>query len=135
MTIWWAGQHGFWLWMLLVSFLNSASAQPGFLSINCGATTNSTDPVTGIQWTTDVPYISTGINQIIDRTVTNDFNQDQLQTLRYFPTNRSKHCYTLPATPYTTFLIRASFLHGGFQASVDNSFSASIDSSLGPMRT
>ncbi|KAL2636114.1 hypothetical protein R1flu_007593 [Riccia fluitans] len=129
MTIWWAGQHGFWLWMLLVSFLNSASAQPGFLSINCGATTNSTDPVTGIQWTTDVPYISTGINQIIDRTVTNDFNQDQLQTLRYFPANRSKHCYILPATPNTTFLIRASFLHGGFQASVDNSFSASIDSS------
>ncbi|KAL2636115.1 hypothetical protein R1flu_007594 [Riccia fluitans] len=70
-----------------------------------------------------------GINQIIDRTVTNDFNQDQLQTLRYFPADRNKHCYTLPATPNTTFLIRASFLHGGFQASVDNSFSASIDSS------
>ncbi|KAL2636104.1 hypothetical protein R1flu_007583 [Riccia fluitans] len=34
--------------------------------------TNSTDPVTGIQWTTDVPYISTGINQIIDRTASVD---------------------------------------------------------------
>ncbi|KAL2636101.1 hypothetical protein R1flu_007580 [Riccia fluitans] len=129
--IWWPGKHGFWFWMMLMSSLNPASAQePGFVSIDCGATSNFTDPSTGIQWTTDAPYISTGTNHVVDRTVMSAVNQDQLQTLRSFPPDRSKHCYTLPATPNTTFLIRATFLHGGFQPTVDNSFSISIDSNI-----
>ncbi|KAL3684144.1 hypothetical protein R1sor_002166 [Riccia sorocarpa] len=125
----WAGQHGLWFALpLLLSLLNSVLTQPGFLSIDCGAKTSNTDSL-GIEWTTDAPYISTGINQILNRPATSDFNQEQLQTLRYFPANRSKHCYILPATKNTTYLIRASFLHGGFQPTVDNSFSLSIDSS------
>ncbi|KAL2636102.1 hypothetical protein R1flu_007581 [Riccia fluitans] len=129
--IWWPGRHGFWHWMLLISLLNSASAQePGFVSIDCGATSNSTDPTTGIHWTTDAPYISTGKNQVVDRTVKSNINEAQLQTLRYFPPGRSKHCYTLPATPNTTFLVRPTFLQGGIEPLVDSSFRLSIDSTI-----
>ncbi|KAL3685592.1 hypothetical protein R1sor_003614 [Riccia sorocarpa] len=131
MTIRCAGQYCLWLWLLLISTLNSASAQePGFISIDCGATSNFTDPVTNIHWTTDASYIRTGINKILSGAVTTDINDKQIKTLRYFPADRSRHCYTLPAAPNSTFLVRAGFLHGGFQASVDNSFSISIGSTI-----
>ncbi|KAL2636103.1 hypothetical protein R1flu_007582 [Riccia fluitans] len=100
----------------------------GFISMDCEATSDFTDPITGIKWTTDVPFISTGINAVLDTAVTTVLNEKQLQTLRYFPADRSNHCYSLPAAPNSTFLIRATFLHGGFLPSVDNSFSISIGS-------
>ncbi|KAL3684145.1 hypothetical protein R1sor_002167 [Riccia sorocarpa] len=131
MTIRCAGQYGLWLCLLLISTLNSASAQePGFISIDCGATSNFTDPVTNIHWTTDASYIRTGINKILSGAVTTAINDKQIKTLRYFPADRSRHCYTLPAASNSTFLVRASFLHGGFQAAVDNSFSISIGSTI-----
>ncbi|KAL3684150.1 hypothetical protein R1sor_002172 [Riccia sorocarpa] len=127
----WPGKHGFCICMLLLSLLSSASAQePGFISIDCGATSDSTDPTTGIQWTTDAAYTSTGTNQIIDRNIVSSVNQDQVQTLRHFPPDRNKHCYILPVTGNTTYLIRAVFAHGGFQSAVDNNFNITIDSNF-----
>jgi len=40
-----------------------------------------------------------------------------LQSLRYFPENRSKDCYVLPAIPNNTYMVRVNFLYSDFLGS------------------
>ncbi|BFI33791.1 hypothetical protein MPTK2_4g18390 [Marchantia polymorpha subsp. ruderalis] len=121
--------HGILLWMLAL-LLNSAAAQrDGFVSIDCGATSNFTDPVSGIVWTTDEGFVGTGENKAVKASV-ND-NARQMKSLRFFSSDRSKHCYTLPAVYNSSYILRAMFLYSNFQAASDQySFDVSIDSTL-----
>ncbi|KAG6557909.1 hypothetical protein Mapa_000087 [Marchantia paleacea] len=121
--------HAFWLWVLPF-LLNSAAAQrDGFVSIDCGATSNFTDPVTGIVWSTDEGFIGTGENKIVKSLAVE--SERQMRTLRFFSADRRKHCYTLPAVYNTSYLLRAMFLHSDFQPPSDKySFQVSIDSTL-----
>jgi hypothetical protein len=38
-------------------------------------------------------------------------------SMRYFPDNRTKNCYVLPALPFQTYLIRATFYYSTFLSS------------------
>lgn len=101
----------------------------GFVSIDCGATSNFTDPVSGIVWTTDEGFVGTGENKAVQASV-ND-NARQMKSLRFFSSDRSKHCYTLPAVYNSSYILRAMFLYSNFQAASDQySFQVSIDSTL-----
>ncbi|BFI33790.1 hypothetical protein MPTK2_4g18380 [Marchantia polymorpha subsp. ruderalis] len=121
--------HGILLWMLALLLNFAAAQQDGFVSIDCGATSNFTDPMSGIVWTTDEGFVGTGENKAVQASV-ND-NARQMKSLRFFSSDRSKHCYTLPAVYNSSYILRAMFLYSNFQAASDQySFQVSIDSTL-----
>ena len=84
----------------------------GFLSIDCGVLAAYTDPILGISWVPDSPYITTGLNSA--NATSNLYTLDRYKTVRYFPEPRSKHCYVLPATFNGTYLLRTTFLYGDY---------------------
>jgi hypothetical protein len=66
----------------------------GFISIDCGLNTANYTDSNNITWVPDTGYIFTGQNLDLIPSDTKT-----LQSLRYFPQNRSKDCYVLPAIP------------------------------------
>ncbi|PKA51908.1 putative LRR receptor-like serine/threonine-protein kinase [Apostasia shenzhenica] len=102
------------LQLVVLLFLCSASrAQiPGFMSLDCGGTENHTDS-TGLKWVSD--------NQIIfgGTAIVSSSNEARKQytTMRYFPADDKKYCYTLQVQNRTRYLVRATFLYGNFDRS------------------
>ncbi|OMO91589.1 hypothetical protein COLO4_18263 [Corchorus olitorius] len=94
--------------------------QTGYISIDCGSPVNFkyVDIDTGISYTSDEAFISTGINKNIssEYAYPNNPNLAQpLSDLRSFPYG-NKNCYTLtPAAGKSgLYLIRALFLYGNY---------------------
>ncbi|OWM76540.1 hypothetical protein CDL15_Pgr005504 [Punica granatum] len=91
----------------------------GFISIDCGASKPSTDPVLQLYYQTDDGFIDSGEN----RQVTGDFTNGEVirptaETLRAFPIG-TRNCYTIRPITETDedsrkYLIRASFLYGNY---------------------
>lgn len=96
---------------------------PGFVSLDCGGTDSHTDKL-GIQWVPDeqIRFGQTANISIQDET------RQQYMTLRYFPNDNRKYCYTLNVTSRTRFLMRATFLYGNFDK---NNVYPKFDVSLG----
>ncbi|CAM6080177.1 unnamed protein product [Sphagnum tenellum] len=84
-------------------------AEPGFISIDCGLNTANYTDSNNITWVPDTGYIFSGQNFDLIASDTKT-----LQNLRYFPQNRSKDCYVLPAIPNNTYMIRVNFLYADF---------------------
>ncbi|CAA0830477.1 Leucine-rich repeat protein kinase family protein [Striga hermonthica] len=103
---------------------NTSAQMPGFVSINCGSAYNFTDEL-GLNWSHD-NYMKIG--QVVNISVANETRQ-QYQTLRYFPADENKYCYTLSVISRTRYLIRATFLYGDFD---NNNVYPKFDISLGP---
>jgi len=84
----------------------------GFVSIDCGGTTNYTDDL-GLNWVADnqLIYGKTAATAVLSE------NRKQYMTVRYFPADSRKYCYTLDVKTRTRYLIRASFLYGNFDNS------------------
>lgn len=113
--------------VLVLNSMDIATAQiPGFISLDCGGQTNFTDEL-GLEWTPDNQIIY-GITSNIS--VTNETRQ-QYQTVRYFPADSRKYCYTLNVKSRSRYLIRATFLYGNFDS---NNVYPKFDISLGPTR-
>ncbi|MCL7049992.1 hypothetical protein MKW94_022074 [Papaver nudicaule] len=96
------------IWFLLSA--PSVSAQVNeFISIDCGATSNYTDPSTGLQWISDTGFFRHGTVIEIDSP-----NRDALQHSRRrdFPADSKKYCYTLETTKRRRYLVRATFQYG-----------------------
>ncbi|XP_073006574.1 probable LRR receptor-like serine/threonine-protein kinase At1g51860 [Typha latifolia] len=111
-----------WCSFLLLLVFNIAAVQvhghtprtEGFISIDCGATRNSTDLITGILYTTDDQFIETGINSKVNPSKYTNLLPQQYSTVRSFP-DGDRNCYTLnQATHDTKYLIRASFMYGNY---------------------
>jgi hypothetical protein len=85
----------------------------GFLSIDCGAETNHTDPENNITWVPDAKYIDVGHSGY-----TGDISQEIygsfMQYLRYFPMPLNKSCFRLPVAPSMPYLLRLWFAIGNF---------------------
>lgn len=96
----------------------------GFVSVDCGGSGNFTDEI-GLQWSPD-NYMLTG--QIADIAVSNE-TRKQYKTLRFFPADENKYCYTLNVVSRTRYLIRATFLYGNFDT---NNVYPKFDISFGP---
>lgn len=86
---------------------------PGFISIDCGATSNYTDPTTGLYYVSDSSFIETGVTYSVAATYQLDSLQKPLWTLRSFPEG-SKNCYHIKVTKQSRYLIRANFFYGNF---------------------
>ncbi|KAJ3695101.1 hypothetical protein LUZ60_000478 [Juncus effusus] len=97
---------------LLVLCLSSSQ---DFISIDCGAEVNYTDPITNIFYSTDDRYINTGENFPIElNNLTSIPYLDQ--TVRFFESEKDdRHCYALNATKGNRYLVRATFLYAKCQ--------------------
>ncbi|MFS7908663.1 putative protein kinase RLK-Pelle-LRR-I-1 family [Helianthus anomalus] len=125
------GTHHFFFLFLFLFFIlvvlnfDITTAQiSGFVSLDCGGQTNFTDNL-GLDWTPDNQIIY-GITTNIS--VTNETRQ-QYHTVRYFPADNRKYCYTLDVKSRTRYLIRATFLYGNFD---NNNVYPKFDISMGP---
>jgi hypothetical protein len=81
--------------------------------LDCGGARDHTDGI-GIQWTSDATFVSSG-GQAAQLLVQNA--QQQLTTVRYFPADNRKYCYTMNVRNRTRYLVRATFLYGNFDNS------------------
>lgn len=84
----------------------------GFFSLDCGGTENHTDNL-GLEWTTDNQF---SFGETANVSVPNETRR-QFTTVRYFPADSRKYCYTLDVITRTRYLVRASFLYGNFDNS------------------
>ncbi|XP_042443530.1 probable LRR receptor-like serine/threonine-protein kinase At1g05700 [Zingiber officinale] len=105
----------FWLFLLLeiiaVAKVHSQPSTQGFISIDCGSSTNYT-AATGIPYVTDDPFTDDGINS----QVASDYVSwsSQLTTLRSFP-NATRSCYALkPVIKSKKYLLRGTFYYGNY---------------------
>ncbi|KAG6697109.1 hypothetical protein I3843_09G176600 [Carya illinoinensis] len=109
----------------ILLFLDVSSAQmpAGFVSFDCGGQENFTDGL-GLQWTPDSHLI---YGETADISVANE-TRKQYMTLRHFPADSRKYCYTLKVISRTRYLVRATFLYGNFDS---NNVYPKFDISLG----
>lgn len=93
--------------LILSSYLFCWNA--GFLSLNCGGKESFIDDL-GIEWTPDDQFICGNTAQ------TNIRSRAELQyaTVRFFPADSRKYCYTLSIVPGMRYLLRATFLYGNY---------------------
>ncbi|CAH9091681.1 unnamed protein product [Cuscuta europaea] len=114
----------FFYLLLLHLFMDAISAQmPGFVSLDCGGKDSFTDEI-GLQWTPDIQMLS---GETANVSVT-DETRMQYKTVRYFPADNKKYCYTLNVTKRKRYLLRATFLYGNFD---NNNVYPKFDISLG----
>ncbi|KAL8193333.1 hypothetical protein R6Q57_026914 [Mikania cordata] len=111
--------------VFLHGFREFTKAQmPGFISLDCGGEKNHTDKL-GLEWTPDDQIMYGNTSKI---SIENETRQ-QYQTLRYFPADNLKYCYSLNVKTRTRYLIRATFLYGNFD---NNNVYPKFDISMGP---
>ncbi|KAM0861030.1 hypothetical protein ACQ4PT_046152 [Festuca glaucescens] len=105
------------LLLLYSMFLSpvSLAQMPGFVSIDCGGTANYTDEL-GLRWTSDASLIPSGTPISLNTTSSSE-KRTQYTTLRAFPADDKKYCYTLNVTTRTRYLLRATFLYSNFDHS------------------
>nr|AMM42843.1 LRR-RLK [Vernicia fordii] len=96
---------------------------PGFVSLNCGGKENFTDEL-GLVWTSDdnIIYGETATISVANET------RKQYKSLRHFPADSRKYCYTLGVMSRTRYLLRATFLYGNFD---NNNVYPKFDISVG----
>ncbi|RDX58064.1 putative LRR receptor-like protein kinase, partial [Mucuna pruriens] len=106
------------MWMtFLVAFLGGlliqAQDQSGFISLDCGAPdVNYTESTTGINYTSDINFINSGVSKSIESELKNGY-QRQMWTVRSFPEG-IRNCYKINITRGSTYLIRTNFLYGNY---------------------
>ncbi|KAG0619177.1 hypothetical protein M758_4G121800 [Ceratodon purpureus] len=123
-----------WIYMFLTMTLtwlsHKASAQKGFLSLDCGAPAPYFESMKGISWIPDDAYISGGMTASVTKSSVGDPKwNSHLLNLRYFPdTARTRYCYTVPTTMGKNYLLRAIFFHGGYNGnSLEVKFDIAVD--------
>ncbi|CAM9004111.1 unnamed protein product [Rhodiola kirilowii] len=107
-----------------VLFDAAAAQLPGFVSLDCGGEESFTDEL-GLKWAPDAQMM---FGQTARISVANE-TRKQYMTVRHFPADTRKYCYTLNVTPRTRYLVRATFLYGNFDS---NNVYPKFDISVGP---
>ncbi|KAF8706950.1 hypothetical protein HU200_030558 [Digitaria exilis] len=100
--------------LLLLLLPAPSGAQPGFFSLDCGGAHDHADAI-GIQWTSDASFVTGG--QTAQLLAQNGLQSHQFTTVRYFPADNRKYCYTMNVRNRTRYLVRATFLYGNFDNS------------------
>ncbi|XP_022145560.1 probable LRR receptor-like serine/threonine-protein kinase At1g67720 isoform X3 [Momordica charantia] len=112
------------LLLILLFILDVSFAQmPGFVSLDCGGQESFTDDI-GLEW---VPDTQVRFGEAINISVANE-TRKQYMTVRHFPADSRKYCYTLNVSSRTRYLLRATFLYGNFD---NNNVYPKFDISLG----
>ncbi|XP_052186292.1 probable LRR receptor-like serine/threonine-protein kinase At1g67720 isoform X2 [Diospyros lotus] len=98
------------LYLLLILCLiqSSLSQVKEFISIDCGSTSNYTDPRTRLDWISDTELMSHGKSVEVENP---NGDLPQYQRRRDFPIDSKKYCYNLKTTERRRYLVRATFLY------------------------
>ncbi|CAH2036427.1 unnamed protein product [Thlaspi arvense] len=109
-------------------FLSLAQDQSGFISLDCGSPRGTTfrERTTNLTYISDANFINTGVGRSIKQAYRTQFQQ-QAWNIRSFPQG-IRSCYTLNLTIGDEYLIRTSFLHGGY----DDQPTTQFELHLGP---
>ncbi|XP_078442257.1 putative LRR receptor-like serine/threonine-protein kinase At1g51810 [Wolffia australiana] len=100
----------FLLLLLVVFFFSRAYGQEGFISLDCGLEGSYQDKISGINYTGDSQYTTSGKSHVIS----DDPFEFQYRTLRSFP-NGTRNCYSLsPVQSGRKYLVRAGFYYGNY---------------------
>ncbi|XP_073013829.1 probable LRR receptor-like serine/threonine-protein kinase At1g67720 isoform X1 [Typha latifolia] len=97
------------LGLLLQFFFSVLSQVTDFVSIDCGGSSNYTDPSTGLIWVSDAGLIRHG--KVAQVGASNETRM-QYRFHRYFPADSKKYCYTLKTIERRRYIVRATFLYG-----------------------
>ncbi|OMO60348.1 hypothetical protein CCACVL1_24217 [Corchorus capsularis] len=81
-----------------------------FISIDCGSTSNYTDPSTGLGWSSDMDIMKHG--KLVQVENPNGKFLMQYRTRRDFPSDNKKYCYNLSTKERRRYLVRATFQYG-----------------------
>ncbi|XP_019455620.1 PREDICTED: probable LRR receptor-like serine/threonine-protein kinase At1g05700 isoform X2 [Lupinus angustifolius] len=102
------------LWLLTIVVMIQAQDLPGFISIDCGLPENAnyTDDTTGIYYTSDDKFISSGESVSLSYSQRKTYER-QLWYVRSFPKGE-RNCYRINVTSGTKYLIRADFIYGNY---------------------
>ncbi|TYH25339.1 hypothetical protein ES288_A03G160400v1 [Gossypium darwinii] len=104
------------LCILYFYFIASVVSQVSeFISIDCGSTSNYTDPSTGLSWSSDMDIMKHGRQVKVENP---NGNSMQFRTRRDFPSDNNKYCYNLSTKERRRYLVRATFQYGS-PANVD----------------
>ncbi|XP_023639967.1 probable LRR receptor-like serine/threonine-protein kinase At2g28960 isoform X5 [Capsella rubella] len=98
----------------IIHLVQAQSDQQGFISLDCGLPANEspyTEPVTGLVFSSDVDFISTGLRG--EAGDDNTYTYRQYKDLRYFP-DGIRNCYNLKVEQGINYLIRAGFGYGNY---------------------
>ncbi|XVE51999.1 hypothetical protein DITRI_Ditri02bG0085100 [Diplodiscus trichospermus] len=112
-----------------MAVLIHAQDQAGFISLDCGLPvgTSYNDTTTGMTYTSDAPYIRTGISNRLP-----GFNSDKqhqiLENHRSFPEG-DRNCYMINHKKGDKYIVRASFMYGNYDAKNE---APEFDLHLGP---
>lgn len=124
-------QHlvGVFALLFLFQFLVLAQDQSGFISLDCGLPNDSnyTDS-TGLNYISDGSFIDTGVSRSIAPQFRTNIVHRPMNQVRSFPLG-TRNCYNLKLKRNNTYLIRARFLYGNYDA--ENKL-PSFDLRLGP---
>lgn len=80
-----------------------------FVSIDCGGSSNYTDPTTGLAWIPDTGLMSYGQSSKVQNP---NVSSVQYSTRRDFPIDGQKYCYTLRTEERRRYIVRTTFLYG-----------------------
>lgn len=103
---------GFFYQILLVFLALAPSALcqvTEFVSIDCGGSSNYTDPTTGLAWIPDTGLMSYGQSSKVQNP---NVSSVQYSTRRDFPIDGQKYCYTLRTEERRRYIVRTTFLYG-----------------------
>ncbi|KAK3433480.1 hypothetical protein EUGRSUZ_D01371 [Eucalyptus grandis] len=115
----------FWLVFYTSVLMEPSTAElPGFFSLDCGGSQSFFDEI-GLYWIPDDQF---AFGERANVSLANE-TRAPYTTLRYFPADDRKYCYTLNVTTRTRYLIRATFLYGNFDS---NNVYPNFEISLGP---
>jgi hypothetical protein len=83
--------------------------------LDCGGKTGDYTDEIGIHWISDSRFISGG--EIATLPTQTKQVQKQFRSLRYFPVDNGKYCYNIDVRERARYLVRATFLYGGYDKS------------------
>ncbi|KFK41178.1 hypothetical protein AALP_AA2G095700 [Arabis alpina] len=97
------------LFIVVVVVPHVLSQVTEFTSVDCGGSSNYTDPRTGLRWISDSEIIKHGKPVTLSST---NWNSMQYRRRRDFPTDNKKYCYRLSTKERRRYIVRTTFLYG-----------------------
>ncbi|TXG56134.1 hypothetical protein EZV62_017447 [Acer yangbiense] len=120
------------LLVIYLLFLSSVLCQvTEFISIDCGGTSNYTDPSTGLAWISDMGMMNSNGKSVLVENPNGDWMQYRKR--RDFPIDSTKkYCYTLSTKERRRYIVRATFQYGNLGSDQDTypKFKLYLDATL-----
>ncbi|KAM5568063.1 putative LRR receptor-like serine/threonine-protein kinase [Rosa sericea] len=107
------GSLFYFMFMFLYLVSSVESQVQEFVSIDCGGSSNSSDPSTGLSWISDMGLMKQGKSVPLQNP---NGSLVQYQTRRDFPIDNKKYCYTLNTQERRRYLVRATFQYGSLKS-------------------